>query len=421
MAAGSHMQQTADRIHDKFHGGLVYPFEVLLVPTDRELPVLSDDFFTNSAKFIQEVAKEVDRRMPEAKGTHYNFISYQSGSGPTIFEDTSILCDIENTAAQFLPRQLPAVVNSSRRVRRLQDEELSDLRPLCSFFLDSLSNTEDYRKQAPTAAYGVIVASIEPLSKQGQTLLAELRRASEKFGSMYGIQAAISGTPAKALDMVTALYDTLPVAAIATLATAMIFLAIAFRSFVIPVRAIVSNLLTLGFTYGITVSVYQDGIIDFMNFSSVNGEYEALPWFAPVSIFFIITGIGLDYDIFLLVRVTELRAKGMDPVTAIQEGVCTTAGIITAAGMVMVFAFSGMLFSTMVQVNMCGFMLVVAVLYDTFIARSIVNPAVMSLLGYWNWFPSPLWRRTEESGAKVSTRTISAEVYTGCPGSEPAP
>jgi len=109
-----------------------------------------------------------------------------------------------------------------------------------------------------------------------------------------------------------------------------------------------------------------------------------------LSPFFIITGIGLDYDIFLLVRVTELRGKGLDPQTAIQEGLVSTGGIITAAGMVMVFAFAGMLFSDLITANTYGFMMCVAILFDTFIARSIVNPALMSLLGYWNWWPSNL-------------------------------
>jgi len=106
--------------------------------------------------------------------------------------------------------------------------------------------------------------------------------------------------------------------------------------------------------------------------------------------FFIITGIGLDYDIFVLIRVTEFRGKGYDPQHSIQEGLVSTGGIITAAGVVMAFAFSGMLFSALEEGSMFGFMLVIAVLYDTFIARSIVVPAGMSLLGYWNWWPSEL-------------------------------
>jgi uncharacterized membrane protein YdfJ with MMPL/SSD domain len=358
------------------------------VPTDKDVPILSERFFKDSSAFVEAMVNEVEDRLPEAKGTAYNFLTYQSGTGRVSFSDMSALCSIEDTAAPFKSSAI-----SSRRLQD-EDDEMPDLRPLCSFYLDSTTNTADYTKVAPTAAYGVIVASSEPLSHEGHRLLSELRRASAKFGPKYNLEAAIGGTPAKALDMVTTLYDALPKAAAATLLTAAIFLAIAFRSLVIPMRAIASNLLTLGVTYGITISVYQEGAIDSWGFESINGSYKALPWFSPVVAFFIITGFGLDYDIFLLVRVTELRGKGLDPCSAIQEGLCSTGGIITAAGMVMVFAFSGMLLSELVAASMFGFMMVVAVLYDTFIARSIVNPAGMSLLGYWNWYPSPLGKET---------------------------
>lgn len=381
IASGSHMQETAARIHNKFGGGLAYPFEVLLVPTDKDVPILSNKFFNQSGLFVQAVVNEVESRLPEAKGTAYNFLSYQTGTGRVSFEDMSLLCSIEQTAA---------ATEKSAVSRRLQDDEMPDMGPLCSFYLDSTTNVEDYTKVAPTAAYGVIVASMEPLSKVGHQLLTELRRASEKFGPMYGIEASISGTPTKALDMMSVVYEALPIAAVATLTTAAIFLAVAFQSLVIPVRAILSNLLTLGVTYGCTALVYQDGVFDSLPFGSVDSTYKALPWFAPIVAFFIITGFGLDYDIFLLVRVTELRGKGQDPQSAVREGLVSTGGIITAAGLVMVFAFSGMLFSELVQGSMFGFMMVLAVLFDTFVARSIVNPAGMSLLGHWNWWPSKL-------------------------------
>lgn len=116
-------------------------------------------------------------------------------------------------------------------------------------------------------------------------------------------------------------------------------------------------------------------------------------------------------------RVTELRGKGLDPQGAVQEGLCSTGGIITAAGMVMVFAFSGMLFSELVQASMFGFMMVVAVIYDTFIARSVVNPAGMSLLGYWNWYPSALSRPGGHSEGSVQLADSSGVCDTA-PGSK---
>lgn len=85
-----------------------------------------------------------------------------------------------------------------------------------------------------------------------------------------------------------------------------------------------------------------------------------------------------------------IASAWQSPQQAIQDGLVSTGGIITAAGMVMACAFGGMLFSSMFQEAMFGFMICSAVLYDTFIARSLVTPAGMSLLGYCNWWPSPL-------------------------------
>merc|ERR1711972_1018400 len=149
--------------------------------------------------------------VPKARGTAYNFISYQTGTGAVPFEDLDAMCQIKALGAK--PRRMPQAMH-----RSLQDA--STFAPLCSLFVDSTTNTHDYRKVAPTAAYGVIVASVEPMSKTGGSLLNELRRSSEKHSAKYGMKVAIGGTPAKALDMVSTLYSSLPIAAVATLATA---------------------------------------------------------------------------------------------------------------------------------------------------------------------------------------------------------
>jgi len=381
MAEGSNLQVVADRITQKFGGGLAYPYEVLLIPTDPQVKVLSSDFFDQSGKLVKAVSDDVEAALPDISGTAFNFISYQSGpTGIVSFDILDAMCRITDTvASEFV----------SKSARRLQS--MDDFDPLCNYLVDHFTNTDDYQKLAPTAAYGLIIASgIEPLSKPGRVLYESLQQAFEKHAPTYGIKAVIGGTPAKELDMVASLFSTLPIAAVATLTTAAIFMAISFRSLLIPIRSILSNCLTLGFVYGASVLVYQYGALDWLGKTGINSKYDALPWFSPVVVFFIITGVGLDYDIFVLVRITEFRGKGKDPQSAIQEGLISTGGIITAAGLVMVLAYSGMLFSSLIQATMFGFMMVLAVLYDTFIARCIVVPAGMSLFGYSNWWPSEL-------------------------------
>lgn len=103
----------------------------------------------------------------------------------------------------------------------------------------------------------------------------------------------------------------------------------------------------------------------------------------------ILVGISLDYDIFLVARIAELRHHGgMSTRDAIRAGVESTGKIISVAGLIMAIAFSGLLFSTLPSCNQLSFFMVFAVLFDTFIVRSFVVPAMMTVLGEWNWWPS---------------------------------
>lgn len=216
------------------------------------------------------------------------------------------------------------------------------------------------------------------------------------------------------MDVIHSVYGFFPLMIAATIATAMVFMAASFQSLVVPFRSLVSNLLTLVFVYGMTVLVYEYGILDWTGWPAVQKLPEGLSFTLPVIIFFVIIGICLDYDIFLLTRVTEYRADGFGPRESIEKGLVATGGIITAAGVIMAIAFGGLLFSKVGQLNIIGFMMSLATLYDTFIARSVVNPAVMSLIGRHNWFPSKLSKQgytpPEESARIVSLQGYSRHV-----------
>merc|ERR1711998_67063 len=125
----------------------------------------------------------------------------------------------------------------------------------------------------------------------------------------------------------------------------------------------------------------------------VSGEMQAMPWIIPVVVFFVLTGIGLDYDVFLCARITEYRNDGIEPTQAIISGMNSVAGIIGSAGLVMVVAFGSLLFSTIQQLNMLGFMMTISVSFCTVIACVFVNPAIMSILGYYNWWPSSMSKK----------------------------
>jgi len=184
-------------------------------------------------------------------------------------------------------------------------------------------------------------------------------------------------------------FQLFPIMITATLTVAFLFLGYTFRSVVIPIRAIIVNLFCLGMTYGVSILVYQFGILNWMNWFAVSGELGALPWIVPVVVFFVLTGIGLDYDVFLVTRITEYRNDGCEPNEAIRKGLESVGGIIASAGLVMIVAFGALLFSSIQQLNMLGFMMVISVAFCTMVACTVVNPAMMSILGHYNWWPSP--------------------------------
>jgi len=128
------------------------------------------------------------------------------------------------------------------------------------------------------------------------------------------------------------------------------------------------------------------GWFNFLHFQGLQG-YDAIYWAPPIVSFSLIVGIGLDYDIFLLVRIKEYREMGYSTHEAIVLGYAKTGHIITAAGVIMAVAFSGLLFSDIPGMNMLSFYMVFSVIFDTFVVRSLLVPSTMSLLREANWWP----------------------------------
>jgi len=154
----------------------------------------------------------------------------------------------------------------------------------------------------------------------------------------------------------------------------------------VPVRLFITIALPLTVVYGFAVLVYQKGLLDVMHWSAI-GNTHGLYWLTPVMTVTILIGLALDYDVFLFARVHEYRLQGLPTRESIVRGVYSTGSIITAAGVIMAIAFSGLLFSEMPALNQTGFILVVAVLVDTFIIRTLLVPAVLAIAKEVNWWP----------------------------------
>ncbi len=202
------------------------------------------------------------------------------------------------------------------------------------------------------------------------------------FGGLTGVRVLVTGDAATTLDVVDFYVRGIPEVMAFVLALSFLLLLVAFRSIVIPIKAILLNLLSTGAAFGLMVLVFQDGWLEGpLGFKP--GPIEA---FVPVFIFTILFGLSMDYHVFILTRVKEARDHGMSSNEAVAWGISITSGTITSAAAIMVCVFAVFVTLPLTIIKQLGFGLAVAVFLDATIVRSVLLPATMRLLGEWNWW-----------------------------------
>jgi uncharacterized membrane protein YdfJ with MMPL/SSD domain len=220
------------------------------------------------------------------------------------------------------------------------------------------------------------------------------------IGKVKGLTLNVTGSAAQSNDFRDLLNARLPLIIAFVFALAFLLLLVTFRSIVIPIKAILLNLLSVGAAYGVLVLVFQDGRLEGpLGFTSNGGVTSWLPLF----LFVILFGLSMDYHVFILSRVREAYDGGMSTTKAVRHGISTTAGTVTSAAIVMVVVFSVFVTLTFLDFKEMGVGLAVAVLIDATIVRGVLLPASMRVLGDWNWY-LPKWlewlpRVAPESGA----------------------
>jgi hypothetical protein len=167
------------------------------------------------------------------------------------------------------------------------------------------------------------------------------------------VTISVLGMSAYTWDAVWAVQDLFPVEVGVTTGVVLVFIAIAFKSVLVPLMSVLTGALTVGTVYGVADLIYEHGILDWMGFSGLSSSpTHALLWMCPLLAFSVIIGIGLDYNVFLLVRVREFRQTGVYTTPqAVALGLYRSANVITAAGVIMAIAFSGLLFSNIPSLN----------------------------------------------------------------------
>ncbi|HEX6031162.1 MAG TPA: MMPL family transporter [Tepidiformaceae bacterium] len=205
-----------------------------------------------------------------------------------------------------------------------------------------------------------------------------------------GIDAKVTvgGETASTVDYIDTMGRSMPIVFGFVLSLSFLLLMVVFRSIILPAKAIVMNLLSVGAAYGAVVAVFQHG---FLAGPLGMHQSDTIAAFLPVFLFTILFGLSMDYHVFLLSRIQEHYHEHGDNSAAVAHGMRSTSGIITGAAAIMVAVFGGFAMGDLVAIQQVGLGLAVAVFLDATIVRTLLVPSSMQLLGKWNWYlPSKL-------------------------------
>ena len=241
---------------------------------------------------------------------------------------------------------------------------------------------------APTAVLWNLYPTGSPQSAEAADLVERLR--GDVVPSVVGesgLDVKVTGSVAVNVDFSSYLADRLPVFFAVVLLLSFVLLMAVFRSLLVPLKAVLMNLLSIGAAYGAVVAVFQRGWG--ASLIGLGGSAPIDPWL-PVMMFAIVFGLSMDYEVFLLSRVKEEYDRTGDNELAVADGLAKTARVITAAAAIMVFVFGSFVLDPTRSIKMFGFGLAVAVFLDATVVRMLLVPATMELLGDRNWW-LPRW------------------------------
>jgi len=202
---------------------------------------------------------------------------------------------------------------------------------------------------------------------------------------LAGAEILVAGFAASNVDTQQELMKRFPetVALVLGITASMLF--VAFRSLLVPIKAVLLNLLSVGGAFGLTVLVFQHGYGG--RLFGLEGPTQAIWAVVPVLVFAIVFGLSMDYEVFLLTRVKEVFDKTGRNDHATMEGLSATASTITSAALIMILVFGTFAFTRVLAVQLIGFGLAAAVLLDATLIRMVLVPAIMHIAGRWNWWP----------------------------------
>ena len=224
-------------------------------------------------------------------------------------------------------------------------------------------------------------ANTQPDSVEAKQLIDHLR--AEALAEGQGLTVLVGGSQATSLDFNRALYGHFPLTVLFILLATYVLLLLMFRSVLLPLKAILMNILSVGAAIGLLVFVFQWGNLSVpLNFTS-SGFIDSI---IPALMFCVLFGLSMDYEVFLLSRVREEWLRTYDNTHAVAYGLEKTGSVITSAALLFVIVTGAFTFTRLLETKEIGLGMTLAVLVDATIIRSLLVPATMRLLGRWNWW-----------------------------------
>jgi trehalose monomycolate/heme transporter len=247
-----------------------------------------------------------------------------------------------------------------------------------------------------------------PYSPQARAIVQQVRDVPPPAGS----QAYVGGQTAQLVDELSSLGQTLPWMGLVVAASTFVLLFLAFGSVVLPVKAIVMNVLSLTAMYGVVVWIFQEGHLSGLLQFTANGTIEPT---MPILMFAIMFGLSMDYEVFLLSRIRERYDVTGDNTAAVATGLQRTGGLITSLALLLIIVVGAFSASGITFIKLLGVGMIVALIVDASVVRVLLVPAVMRLLGPANWWaPRPLRRLYARYGLREADGPAAA------PAPEPA-
>lgn len=352
---GHSVREAADLVREDFSAGRLGRIEILVI----------------------DVRFDIEEGSGRCRGTLEGVCGELDSYTRTLFN----LDDVENVSTEIGIYSLNAVAYGSQPIDGAGEGNASASGVPINVHLAAEDND-------PLAGDGAtklaLVPGVEPISPEGEALVQLIRSTPSPFDEVM-----VTGQSARLVDTKDALTSGLPWAIGWIAASTFVVLLLMTGTPLIPLKALLLNMLSLTATYGALVWIFQDGhmsgVLDF----TATGGIDA---FTPILLFCIAFGLSMDYEVFLLSRIKEEYDLTMDNDRAVAVGLGKTGGIVTAAAVLLALVFGAMATSGVVSLKMIGVGMVIAVLSDAFLIRATLVPAYMKLTGRANWW-APQWMR----------------------------